>query len=131
MRRQHKSIHSNKAFSLLSAVMLSMSVIIVCCAFFSVVTFFTESMKFSVFFAAASMITGCYAGNFICGKYRRRMGLVYGTAAGIIIYLLMSAAGMFFIGNIPDIKKLLLLAFSGAAGGVSGVNSKRPKNLMD
>ncbi|MBR1592662.1 MAG: TIGR04086 family membrane protein [Ruminococcus sp.] len=132
MRRKHKNIHQNKILSNAAAVVLSIFIVIVCCIIFSAAElFFIGNMKFSMFFSAAALITGCYTGNFICGKYRRRMGLLYGTVSGIIIYIIITAAGILILENIPDIKKLLLLAVSGAAGGVAGVNSKRPVNLRD
>lgn len=132
MRRKYKNIYSDKFFNIIISAVISVSVIILCCLLFSFITFnFIENMKFSVFFSAASITAGSYAGSYICGKYRRRMGLVYGIINGIIIYSLISAANLIFLGNIPDIKKLLLLTFFSAAGGIAGVNSKRPSCLRD
>lgn len=46
------------------------------------------------------------------------------------MYLLLSAAALTAgTGTILGIKKLLLLSLTAAAGGVVGVNSKRPKKL--
>ena len=47
------------------------------------------------------------------------------------MYAVIAAAGVILLGEPAGIKKLLLLTVSGAAGGVSGVNSARPKKLMD
>ena len=47
------------------------------------------------------------------------------------MYAVLSLASIITDGSLPVIKKLLLLAISCAAGGVVGVNSKRPKKLRN
>ena len=132
MRRKHINIHANKISSILLSVLISSVIVTVCCVFFSFITSaFIKNMKFSVFFSFVSLITGCCAGTYICGKYRRKSGLLCGTATGITLYLIICVTDIICFERIPDIKKLLLLALAGAIGGVAGVNSKRPKNLRD
>ncbi|MBR4627608.1 MAG: TIGR04086 family membrane protein [Ruminococcus sp.] len=93
--------------------------------------FFFDDMTMSAMLAAAACCAGSFAGAFFGGKYRRRRGIAEGAICGLLIYLMFSAAGLILTGSPAGIKKLLLLTVSGAAGGVCGVNSKRPKNLMD
>ena len=76
-----------------------------------------------------SLIAGGVVSGQICGKYRRKRGLIDGIICGSILYFMIFAAGI-AAGEFTDIRKLLLLLIAGAVGGVSGVNSKRPKNLM-
>lgn len=82
-------------------------------------------------FAGFSLAAGACTGAYIYGKYRRRKGLLGGTLCGALMYAVIAAAGIMILGEPAGIKKLLLLAFCGGAGGVAGVNSKRPKNLID
>ena len=60
--------------------------------------------------------------NILAGGVCRRRGLAGGALTGLMMYILLSAAGIAFAGTIPGIRKLLLLVLSGAAGGVCGVN---------
>ena len=80
---------------------------------------------------AANSASGSFTGGFVLGKHRRRKGLAEGLLCGAAVWLAFSAAGLLWTGRLAGIKKLLLLAVSGAAGGVSGVNSKRPRSLRD
>ena len=81
--------------------------------------------------AGAALAAGAYGGAFVNGKYRRRRGLLRGALCGAVMYGILAICGMVYSGEAAGIKKLLLLAVFGAAGGVAGVNSKRPKGLMD
>ncbi|MDE5771503.1 MAG: TIGR04086 family membrane protein, partial [Ruminococcus sp.] len=88
-------------------------------------------MKVSAVFSAAAICVGTYSSTYLCGKYRRKHGIAEGVMCGVIIYTVMAILGVVFLGEITGIKKLLLLVLSGGAGGVTGVNSKRPKNYME
>ena len=81
--------------------------------------------------ATAAIVLSGFSGAFLCGKYRRKHGIAEGTLCGIIIFALITVISVVITDNIPDLKKLVLLALSGAVGGVCGVNSKRPDKLMN
>ena len=55
--------------------------------------------------------------------------MIDGAICGTVIYtVLLSVSAVF--GEFTDLKKLMILAAAGAVGGIAGVNSTRPKNLM-
>lgn len=91
---------------------------------------FLDDMRSAGALTSAACTVGSFAGAYLGGKYSRKRGLVRGTLCGLLIYAAFSAAGLFLTGSPSGIKKLLLLTVSGSAGGVCGVNSKRPKSLM-
>ena len=132
MRRHKRSIWTNVFLSTAIAVICGL----VCTASASMLLgmlpfYVMRDMKLTGGFAVASLTLGAYAGAYIYGKYRRRIGLFGGSLCGVLMYALLSIAGIIVTGSPTGIKKLLLLAIAGGAGGVAGVNSKRPKNLMD
>ena len=130
MRRHRQSLWTNTFFSFAMPVSAGIICIILCSVFFSAITFFIlKSIQFQSIFTMVSLITGGVISGQICGKYRRRRGLIDGIICGSILYILIFTVGI-ISGETTDIKKLLLLLVAGAVGGVSGVNSKRPKNLM-
>lgn len=130
MRRHRQSLWSNTFFSFAAPSAAGIAVIILCCIIFSMITFFVlKSMMFLPYFSIISLFCGGFSAGEICGKFRRRRGLIDGIICGCILsaaVIIASAA----VGGFPGIKKLLLLIIAGAVGGVIGVNSKRPKNLM-
>ena len=132
MRRQRKSLWSSLGSSMLVSV-LTGAVCMAAGAFFSasVMYFVMNDMRMTRSFAGASLAAGAYIAAFICGKYRRRKGLICGTLCGLFLYAVISAVGAIVLGEFAGIKKLLLLTVFGAAGGVAGVNSKRPRKLWD
>lgn len=92
---------------------------------------FMDDLSLGRTIAYVSLALGGYLSAMQFGRYRRRGGLYGGLICGVLLYVLLSAAAYAVTGSPADIKKLLLLALCGAAGGVSGVNMKRPKNLSD
>ncbi|MBR2282968.1 MAG: hypothetical protein IJ874_00905 [Ruminococcus sp.] len=95
-------------------------------AIFSAVSFFImKSTVLSGFFGVLSLMSGSFSGACVCGRYRRHGGLYTGIRCAAAMYILLAAAALSVSGTLPEMKKLLLLAVSGCAGGVSGVNSKK------
>lgn len=92
---------------------------------------FTDDLSLGRAIAYISLAFGGYLSAMQFGRYRRRGGLYGGLICAFLMYLLLCAAAYVITGSPADIKKLLLLAFCCAAGGVSGVNMKRPKNLSE
>ena len=92
---------------------------------------FMDDLSLGRTIAYVSLALGGYLSAVQFGRYRRRGGLFGGLICGVLMYAVLSAAAYAFTGSPADIKKLLLLALCGAAGGVSGVNMKRPKNLSE
>lgn len=131
MGRYSRSLWTNTAVSLIVSAATGLMITLLCTVVFTIFTYyFMENMDFKDFFTTAALITGSYCSGFICGKFRRRRGITEGLACGVIIYLILSAAALISgSGAILGIKKLLLLSLTASAGGVVGVNSKRPKKL--
>lgn len=132
MRRHRKSMWTNKAAGICVSAAAGLGIMVIITAFFSVITYFLiGSMDFADIFSLLSAAAGGFYGAYICGKYRRRKGLAEGALCGFVIYMVLCLAGILVGTGAAGIKKLLLLTLSGAAGGVNGVNSKRPPKLMD
>lgn len=130
MRRHRQSLWTNTFFSFAIPVSAGIICMFLLSVIFSVIAFLVfKNMMFADIFTVVSLMTGGVASGYICGKYRRHRGLIDGTVCGCILYGVILAVGS-CAGEFTDIRKLLLLAVAGAVGGVSGVNSKRPKNLM-
>lgn len=132
MRRYRQSLWANGPLSAAAAVLCGL----VCIAAASVLSaviidIVIKDIHMAGALAGASLAFGGYMGSYIFGRYRRRKGLFGGSLCGALIYCVLSVAGVIVFGAPAGIKKLLLLTFSGAEGGVAGVNSKRPKNLRD
>ena len=132
MRKQKNSIWTNAPLCAAVAVIFGLCITGIAWLLLSAVLFYIMGdMKLIKAFAAAALTTGSYTGSFLYGKYHRRKGLFGGSFCGALMFGAVNIAGIIILGVPADIKKLLLLTVSGAAGGVTGVNSKRPKKLMD
>lgn len=132
MRRHRQSLWTNSRLSLAVSSLLGIFFLLITAVLISGFAFlFISDFRLLRLVSLIPVFTGAFSGAFICGKYRRRKGLISGIACGIIIYALIAAAGAFFTGRLTRIGKLLLLVTAGAMGGITGVNSKRPKNLRD
>ncbi len=99
--------------------------------FSAFVYFMMDSIMFLDFFSGAALSAGAFISAFITGKHRRRRGLAEGAICGVLMYGVLTLCGALIAGGLPETKKLLLLILSGAAGGVTGVNTRRPAYLMD
>lgn len=132
MRQHKKHIWSFMFIGISISVAAGITIMLISVLLFSIITYvLIGSMKFAEFFGLASLFAGGISSGYICGRYRRRRGLVEGILCGLVIYgVITVAGGIIGTAGITGIKKLLLLTLSGAAGGVSGVNSIRPKKLM-
>ena len=130
MRRHRQSLWTNTFFSFAVPVSAGIVCIILCSVIFSALAFFVfGNMMFANIFTILSLSVGGFSSGYLCGKYRRHRGLIDGIICGCVLYAVIFAVGN-LSGEFTDIKKLLLLVVAGAVGGVSGVNSKRPKSLM-
>ncbi len=130
MRRHRQSLWTNTFFSFAVPVSAGIVCIILCSVIFSALAFFVfGNMMFANIFTVLSLSVGGFSSGYLCGKYRRHRGLIDGIICGCVLYVIIFAVGN-ISGEFTDIKKLLLLVVAGAVGGVSGVNSKRPKSLM-
>lgn len=132
MRRHHQSIWTNSRLSITMAAGIGLAVVLLFTMFFSAIIYFLmDDMSFADFSSTVSLSVGAILGGYICGRFRRKRGLIEGIICGAVMYTALSIAGIVANTGILDIKKLLLLMAFCAAGGVSGVNSKRPKNYRD
>lgn len=132
MRRHRKSVWTNSIISLTISVLAGIALIFIIALLSAVIMYcILGDIKVSRIFSIISMATGTYASTYFCGKFRRKHGLADGIMCGIVIYTVIAICGAVFLGEFTGVKKLILLAVSGAAGGVAGVNSKRPKNFTE
>ena len=130
MRRREQSIWSSGILSMLAAVAAGIGCTLAAAALSTCLVFFVlKDMGLANALAGASLSAGSYVGAYIFGKHRRRRGMLGGVMCSTFMYIIIFAAGYMATGEITGIKKLLLLAVFGAAGGVAGVNSKRPAKL--
>ena len=132
MRRHRQSRWSNKVLSIGMAVICGGAAMVLSVALLSALSFYIiGSIQFIGFFAMLSIAVGGFVAGYIYGKFRRRQGLIGGVICGAVLFVAIIIAGIFIFGSPGDIRKLLLLSIAGIAGGVTGVNSKRPKGLTD
>lgn len=132
MRRHHKSIWTNSIVSIAVSVISGIVLILFISLLLSAVMYYIlRDMRVSKVFSVLSLTVGTYISTYVCGKFRRKHGLAEGIICGTLIYIVVMTAGFVVIGEFVGIKKLLLLTVSGATGGVTGVNSKRPKNFTE
>lgn len=132
MRRHRKSVWTNNIISLTIAVLAGIALIFIIALLSAVVMYcILGDVKVSGVFSLISITVGTYASTYFCGKYRRKHGLAGGIMCGVIIYTVIAICGAVFLGEFTGVKKLLLLTVSGATGGVTGVNSKRPENFTE
>lgn len=130
MGRYKKNIWENTFLSFGISVFFGIACGFAGCILFSAVSFLVfKGMMFGKLFNLLTLfISGYFSGN-LCGRYRRRRGMIDGAICGTVIYaVLLSVSAVF--GEFTDLKKLMILAAAGAVGGIAGVNSTRPKNLM-
>ena len=131
MGSHRQSLWTNTLFSFAAPIAVGAACTGSCCVLFSALTFFIlGTMQFTGVFTAVSAAAGGVVSGYICGKYRRRRGLADGIICGGVLGLMLAAAAVAVTGDLPAVWKLILLLIAGAVGGVMGVNSKRPKNLM-
>lgn len=130
MHKRRASLWTNIIFSVLISAVVGVCVSLAF-TFLSAlfVMFLMDSLQYISFFSYTALILGGASAGFICGKRRRRKGLKEGVLCGAVVYLLIFIGGVIFSSTVFSFKKLLLLAVTGAMGGVMGVNSKRPDNM--
>lgn len=132
MRRHRKSLWANGVLSMAAAVLIGLCCTAAASLLLAALIFYVmRDMSMVKAFAAAALSVGAYTGAYIYGKFRRRRGLFGGSVCGAFMYIVTAVCGLVILGEMAGIKKLLLLTVFGAAGGVAGVNSKRPKCLRD
>ena len=126
------SLWSSRVFSITAAVIIGTAVTFICCAAASFLSYkVLETMNFIAILNMISLFAGAYSGSRIYGKYHRKKGFFGGAVCGLCMYISAAILNVFITGEMTSIKKLLLLTIAGAAGGVMGVNSKRPEKLRN
>lgn len=94
----------------------------------------TDVIKSFTIFSMISLSAGSFSGGYMCGLFRRKNGLYEGIFCGFIIYMLLLLTGCIFFhtsGNLMSIRKFLICTIFSSAGGVIGVNHKRPKGIRN
>ncbi len=103
---------------------------ILCCGVCALLScFIFKSLMFGKISAVLSLCVSGYFSGSLCGRYRRRYGMAEGALCGCIIYGIILGISL-IIGEFTSPVKLVMLAVSGAIGGISGVNKERPEKLM-
>jgi len=80
--------------------------------------------------AVAAAAIGAFLGGFISARASGSRGLVFGAAAGALMFLLNLIAGFSFLHDISGwyaVVKLLVIVISSSIGGVYGVNVRRKR----
>ena len=130
MGRYRKSLWENAVFGFGVSVLYGMTWGLGSSMLFSALSFFVfKAILFGRLFTVLTLGISGYAAGWLCGRYRRHRGMIDGALCGGLIYAVLFGISLIF-GELTDIWKLMLLAAMGAVGGVVGVNTLRPKNLM-
>ncbi len=130
MRSNRQSIWTNSLLSFIASAAVGILSTLIITALTALFAFlFISDLSAIRFISLIPLFTGAFSGSFFCGKHRRKKGLIEGIICGVLLYLALLVFGIVFTGSLAGLKKLLLLVVSGAIGGVTGVNSKRPKSL--
>ncbi|MBQ8348193.1 MAG: TIGR04086 family membrane protein [Ruminococcus sp.] len=130
MRSNRQSIWTNSLLSFIASAAVGILSTLIITALTALFAFlFISDLRAIRFISLIPLFTGAFSGSFFCGKHRRKKGLIEGIICGVLLYLALLVFGIVFTGSLAGLKKLLLLVVSGAIGGVTGVNSKRPKSL--
>lgn len=80
--------------------------------------------------ALIAAAVGAFFGGFVCARAAGSRGLIYGSACGGLMYLLILAAGFSILSDVHGwyaLIKLLVVVIAAAIGGVYGVNFRRRK----
>lgn len=130
MRSNRQSIWTNSLLSFIASAAVGILSTLIVTALMALFAFlFISDLRAIRFISLIPLFAGAFSGSFFCGKHRRKKGLIEGIICGILLYFTLLIFGIIFAGSFAGLKKLLLLVVSGAIGGVTGVNSKRPKSL--
>ncbi len=131
MRRHSSSIWEKTLPSFIIAVTLGVVCLSLSIVLFSAgICFFMDDLSAVRLLIYVSLMISGTCSSMLLGKYRRHRGLLEGSLCGGLIYAVIAVYSVISSGSVPGILKLLTLLICGAAGGVTGVNSKRPKGLQ-
>lgn len=83
-------------------------------------------------FSVISIVSACigsFCGGLLTAKLRGSMGLLWGAASGMTIFLILLAVGGILGGGFSGLLflRLALMLITAALGGVLGVNGKKKK----
>lgn len=78
-----------------------------------------------------SVSAGGFFSGYLYGRRKRHKGILSGILCGVILYGVVFFLGIVYLRGFPPlrlVRYLIIISISGAAGGVTGVNSpiKRP-----
>ncbi len=74
------------------------------------------------------MVTGAFAGGYICAKISKKDGMIYGLSCGFIIFTVIFFSEIILIGQSIStmvLVKLFSILLSSAVGGIIGVNKAK------
>lgn len=74
-----------------------------------------------------SVSAGGFLSGYLYGKQKRHKGIMNGIKCGAVLYVIVFLFGIIYLGGFPPLRLaryFIMLCISGAAGGVTGVNSK-------
>ena len=126
MRRHRQSLWTSFPLSIAVSVIFGVAAAMIVSLAMAGITFLLlREMIFIRYIAVTDLFIEGLSAGWLCGRYRRRHGLKEGAVCGCVTYILLAALSLFLTGGIYSPSKLILLAVSGAVGGVWGVNTKR------
>lgn len=133
MRKNKNEIWTNLYIWLIVCALIGIIICFGILFLFSVFLYSTtEVIKSFTIFSAVSLLSGSFSGGYFCGLFRRKNGLYEGFFCGFAIYIILLTASLIFFHSplhILSIRKFLICTISASAGGITGVNHKRPKNI--
>ena len=77
--------------------------------------------------ASLILVAGSWAAGYLCARMTHRKGLLSGAVCGVLLFLLVLAAGCVNLPESPGpalVLKLVMILTGAMAGGVMGVNKQ-------
>lgn len=135
MRKNKKEIWTNLYIWAVICAFIGIAVCFGILVIFSVLLYnTTDVIKSFTVFSMISLSAGSLSGGYMCGLFRRKNGLYEGIFCGFIIYIMILVTGCIFFhtfGSFMSIRKFIICIIPASAGGVIGVNHKRPKGIRN
>lgn len=75
-----------------------------------------------------STVISSFVSGFIAGKIHHKNGLLFGTAAGFTLFVIIFFGGLIAVGesvSLLTFTRALLMILAGGFGGILGVNSRK------
>lgn len=128
MKRNKRSLRKLKYYNLIFSAVSGITLITVLILLFSYAASATGMSDGIIsILGCLAICSGGYFSGYLYGKQKRHKGIKNGAICGLIIYILLFTVGIIYLKAIPPLRFtrfLIFLCLAGAAGGITGVNSK-------